>query len=137
MKQNVTVAITVYGKVQGVGFRPLVCRLAEENALTGFVRNAGTHVEIVVTGEPEHIEKLCDSLRNAAPPVRVDKICREEITGQCKTNSYAEVSAQAGSAFISVASTDKEEIKCVAADIGICSHCLQELKEKGNRREGY
>ncbi|MBR0292809.1 MAG: acylphosphatase, partial [Acidaminococcaceae bacterium] len=45
MKQNVTVAIIVYGKVQGVGFRPLVCRLAKDNKLTGFVRNAGTHVE--------------------------------------------------------------------------------------------
>ena len=64
MEQRLTAEISVYGKVQGVGFRPLVCRLAEENSLTGFVRNAGTHVEIMVTGKPEHIEKLCDSLRH-------------------------------------------------------------------------
>jgi len=125
MKQSVTVEITVYGKVQGVGFRPLVCRLAEESALTGFVRNAGTHVEIIATGYREDIVKLCDSLRHAASPVRVDKICCEEID------------AQIFDTFFSKASTDKVEIKCVAADIGICSHCLQELQEKGNRREGY
>ncbi|MBQ5346057.1 MAG: acylphosphatase, partial [Acidaminococcaceae bacterium] len=29
MKQQITANITVYGKVQGVGFRPLVCRLAK------------------------------------------------------------------------------------------------------------
>ena len=79
MKQNVTVAISVYGKVQGVGFRPLVCRLAEENALTGFVRNAGTHVEIVATGESNQIEKLCDSLRNAELPVQVEDITAGEV----------------------------------------------------------
>ena len=74
MNHNVTVAITVYGKVQGVGFRPLVCRLAKENELTGFVRNAGTHVEITATGLPDDIQQLCDSLHKAEPPVRVDKI---------------------------------------------------------------
>ena len=125
MKKKITANITVYGKVQGVGFRPLVCRLAEENALTGFVHNAGTHVEIVATGEPEQIKKLCESLRNAALPVHVENlVCRE-------------VSRQEFATFTSVPSTESEEVKLVSADIGICAHCLQELKEKGNRRQGY
>ena len=125
MTRQLTAEISVYGKVQGVGFRPLVCRLAEENALTGFVRNAGTHVEIVVTGEPEQIKKLCESLRNAALPVRVDNlVCREGPRQEFAT-------------FTSVPSTESKEVKLVSADIGICAHCLQELKEKGNRRQGY
>ena len=56
MAQRLTAEISVYGKVQGVGFRPLVCRLAEALGLTGFVRNAGTHVDIIATGK--HLEKL-------------------------------------------------------------------------------
>jgi len=125
MKQNVTVAITVYGKVQGVGFRPLVCRLAGSFGITGFVRNAGTHVDIIATGCVDNIQNLCDGLRHAASPVRVDRICCEKIE------------TQAFDIFVSKESTDSEETKCVGADIGICNHCLQELKEKGNRRESY
>ena len=125
MKQNVTVVITVYGKVQGVGFRPLVCRLAKGNKLTGYVRNAGTHVEIMATGVVEHIEKLCDSLRNAVLPVKVERIvCRQ-------------VPLQEFATFTSVLSTESKEVKLVSADIGICENCLRELKENGNRREGY
>ena len=125
MTRQLTAEISVYGKVQGVGFRPLVCRLAKDNALTGFVRNAGTHVEILVTGEPEKIEKLCESLRNAALPVHVENLVRREV------------SLQKFSTFTSVPSTESKEVKLVSADIGICSHCSQELKEKGNRRQGY
>ena len=125
MEHQITVEITVYGKVQGVGFRPLVCRLAKDNKLTGFVRNAGTHVEIMATGVAEHIEKLCDSLRNAALPVKVERfVCRQ-------------VPLQEFATFTSVLSTESKEVKLVSADIGICENCLRELKEKGNRRQGY
>ncbi len=36
-----TERITVYGMVQGVGFRPFVARLAEEMGIGGIVRNSG------------------------------------------------------------------------------------------------
>ncbi len=125
MEHQVTVEITVYGKVQGVGFRPLVCRLAKENKLTGFVRNAGTHVEINATGFPDDIQQLCDSLDKAELPVRVDKLLCETVLHQQFEN------------FVSVASTESDEVRSVSADIGICENCLRELKEKGNRRQGY
>ena len=125
MEHQITVEITVYGKVQGVGFRPLVCRLAKDNKLTGFVRNAGTHVEIMATGVAEHIEKLCDSLRNAALPVKVERfVCRKVPLREFAT-------------FTPVLSTESKEVKLVSADIGICENCLREFKEKGNRRQGY
>ena len=125
MEHQVTVEISVYGKVQGVGFRPLVCRLAKDNKLTGFVRNAGTHVEIIATGFPDDIQQLCDSLDKAELPVRVDKLLCETVLHQQFEN------------FVSVASTESDEVKAVSADIGICENCLRELKEKGNRRQGY
>jgi hydrogenase maturation protein HypF len=36
-----------------------------------------------------------------------------------------------------VLSTESKEVKLVSADIGICENCLRELKENGNRRQGY
>ena len=125
MEQRLTAEISVYGKVQGVGFRPLVCRLAETLRITGQVRNAGTHVDIIATGESKQIEKLYERLRNAALPVHVDDLVFKEVP----FHEFA--------LFRSVQSTELEEIKYVSADIGICDNCLRELKEKGNRREGY
>ena len=121
MEHQVTVEISVYGKVQGVGFRPLVCRLAKANNLTGFVRNAGTHVEIMATGVAKHIEKLCDSLRNAALPVKVERfVCRQ-------------VPLQEFATFTSVLSTESKEVKLVSADIGICENCLRSCAQCGPR----
>ncbi|MCK5233332.1 MAG: acylphosphatase, partial [Candidatus Aenigmarchaeota archaeon] len=37
----------VFGRVQGVGFRPRIYVEAKKRALSGFVRNAGSHAEIV------------------------------------------------------------------------------------------
>ena len=148
MTQQQTMKITVYGKVQGVGFRPLVCRLAKKNGLTGFVRNAGTHVEIVATGTAENIDRLCESLTQTERPIHVDEIqretlflCEEKNDGKAIRPVGKTVGNERGGAtaedFIAVPSTEADEVKCVSADIGLCPHCLQEIKEKGNRREGY
>ena len=82
-------------------------------------------MEITATGLPDDIQQLCDSLVKAELPVRVEKLL-------CET-----VSHQPFDKFISVESTESDEVKSISADIGICENCLRELKEIGNRREGY
>ena len=138
METHLTMTITVYGKVQGVGFRPLVCRLAKNVGVTGFVKNAGTHVEIVATGTQEAIASLCESLKSAALPVRVDTLVCSEISEFDKRKKMEEAGiAETFASFASVMSSESEEVKFVSADIGICPCCLQEVKEKGNRRNSY
>ena len=138
METHLTMTITVYGKVQGVGFRPLVCRLAKKCCVTGFVKNAGTHVEIVATGTQEAIASLCESLKSAALPVRVDTLVCSEISEFDKRKKMEEAGiAETFASFASVMSSEAEEVKFVSADIGICPCCLQEVKEKGNRRNSY
>lgn len=41
-------SIHVKGIVQGVGFRPYICRKARQYKLTGTVKNTGDGVEIIV-----------------------------------------------------------------------------------------
>ena len=50
MTAIVTRQATIAGLVQGIGFRPYVARLAEQEGLTGFVRNDGGTVFLTVTG---------------------------------------------------------------------------------------
>ena len=44
--------LIVTGRVQGVGFRPFVNRLADQLNLTGWVRNQAGQVEIWLEGHP-------------------------------------------------------------------------------------
>ena len=53
MEHEVTERLSVAGRVQGVGFRPSVCRMAKELKLTGTVQNLGGEVEIYITGARE------------------------------------------------------------------------------------
>lgn len=49
----------VSGRVQGVGFRYFTCRLAEEFAVTGYVRNLPNgDVEIVAEGDQAVVEEF-------------------------------------------------------------------------------
>ena len=46
-----TIRLIAAGRVQGVGFRPFVVRLAKSLSLTGWVKNLGGLVEIRASGE--------------------------------------------------------------------------------------
>jgi len=55
----------VCGRVQGVGFRLFVLRLATSCSLTGYVRNlrSGDAVEVVACGGDDALENLLAGLR--------------------------------------------------------------------------
>jgi len=64
-----SVEIRVRGTVQGVGFRPVVWRLARENGLVGYVLNDGFGVLIRTTGEKKRIADFLSRLVADAPPL--------------------------------------------------------------------
>ncbi|MCK4555455.1 MAG: acylphosphatase, partial [Candidatus Aenigmarchaeota archaeon] len=71
----------VFGEVQGVGFRPHVFTQAKKRTLSGFVRNAGSHAEIVADNKEAVIEIL-----KTLPNARITKVDIKEISG--KYNSF-------------------------------------------------
>ena len=66
---------TVHGRVQGVGFRYRTMWAADEQGVTGWVRNQddGT-VTFHAEGPPHRLDKFLATLRHGFPGVRVTRL---------------------------------------------------------------
>jgi acylphosphatase len=81
MKQ--ALAITVKGRVQGVGFRFSTVREAEELGIKGFVENRmDGSVYIEAEGEPEALNKLVRWCWKGPATARVEDVTTQEIPVQ-------------------------------------------------------
>ena len=65
------------GRVQGVGFRPFVYRVARRCGVQGWVRNRAGEVEVLVQGAPELLQRFRDALVTEAPPLARPKVLSE------------------------------------------------------------
>jgi hydrogenase maturation protein HypF len=73
--QPVTVEIRVRGRVQGVGFRPTVLRLARSLGLAGDVRNDADGVLVRVGGSEGAIATFLERMEREPPPLgRIDHV---------------------------------------------------------------
>ena len=125
MEHEVTERLNVTGRVQGVGFRPSVCRMAKELKLTGTVQNIGGEVEIYITGTKEKIDDFLCGLKQMKRPALVERVKREERP------------LTTFSSFTSIPSRESENKILAPADISVCPVCLKELKMQGDRRYHY
>ena len=82
-------AVTVSGRVHGVGFRFFSRDLAEQLGLTGWVRNTPRHtVELEVQGEEETLDQLCERLRQGPRLSHVDDVETAEIPVQQNETTF-------------------------------------------------
>ncbi|MBE0509649.1 MAG: carbamoyltransferase HypF [Gammaproteobacteria bacterium] len=125
--QIIRQCLQLSGRVQGVGFRPFVYRLARELGLAGWVRNQGGALRIEVEGRIESIEAFCLALIAQAP------------AGACPRIERAETRACLGEqAFVILPSlSDRAGMADLPLDSYLCSACCQELFDPGNRRYRY
>ena len=125
---------TVYGLVQGVGFRPYVSELCKELNITGTVKNAGGVVIILASGAEASLASLRANLESlngknqALPGARVDLIEEEKV--ECEGEEFGEMRIVESDAF-------DEDIRFLPPDIATCPRCEKELLDPSNRRYRY
>jgi len=122
-----TLAITLTGHVQGVGFRPFVYRLATTHGLTGYVQNRLGEVRVLATGPAEALRTFKRELLDSAPPLsrpRLDS-CEEGEFG-----TWAEFS-------IVDSASDAPARIFVPPDYFMCDDCRRELEDPTDRRYRY
>jgi len=122
--------ILVTGRVQGVGFRPTVYRLARELRLTGKVFNDTRGVTVELQGGREGIDEFVCRLLS-----RPDKPPLAEIYS-CKRVSIERVEGE--NAFtIEKSESEGTALSQVTADIAICNDCLTEMNDPQDFRHRY
>jgi hydrogenase maturation protein HypF len=121
-------AVRVRGTVQGVGFRPTVCRLATDLALGGFVRNDDEGVSIEIEGGPGAVVRFVTELSAAAPaPARIESVETAPLPALGDETFRIVPSAPAGA----------RTLASIPADLAPCADCLRELRDPGDRRFRY
>ena len=128
VEQVKTENVLVEGIVQGVGFRPFVYRIATELELTGYVRNLGNVVEIIIQGSDEQIADFIFKLQNELPPIaKINNLETEELEDD---EEYADFTIKESSDSFSGTSV-------IPPDLAICDKCLEEINDPNNRRYNY
>ena len=112
------------GVVQGVGFRPFVYRLAQEEGLAGFIGNDTSGVAIEIEGPADRIESFRRRLQDEAPPLsRIDSVIAHETPPKRERG------------FHIVASEARGQVTTgIPADAATCADCLRELLDPDDRR---
>jgi hydrogenase maturation protein HypF len=118
--------IRVRGRVQGVGFRPSVWRMARELGLSGDVRNDAEGVLIRVAGSDGDVAALVDRLRREPPPLaHIEHIERSRTDGLCAPG------------FRILGSAPGTARTQIAPDAAVCPACAQEVLDPAQRRHRY
>jgi len=83
------VSITIFGRVQGIGFRGFIKTNAKKLDLKGFVKNKEDYVEAIFEGNKEAIEKIIHYCKKGPllTGVRSVKIKEEKYKGEFETFS--------------------------------------------------
>src|SRR5437588_4413135 len=122
------VLITVHGRVQGVGFRPFVYRLATELGIDGEVSNTGGHVLITAAGPAAVLAKFTTLLTERAPlHARIDRVTVTEEPAAVTRAGFVVADSQAGAAVDAG----------TPADLATCATCVRELFDPADRRYRY
>lgn len=118
-----TKKIRIFGMVQGVGFRPLVFRLAVKYGINGFVRNTGGIVEITAQAPERRIsEFLLELKENGSEVYEIVNLEVQEIG----SDEFRE--------FQILDSGEDLEVSIIPPDLPVCRTCQKELETGSDRR---
>lgn len=115
--------ILVRGIVQGVGFRPFVYSRAVALGIRGTVKNLGSEVEIRAEGN--RLPEFIDALKRGPPLARIDSLQVLPLEGDVPPD------------FEILPSSEGARTGMIPSDVAICSECIEDIRTKGGRYEGY
>ena len=127
MSELLAFHIVIAGRVQGVGFRPFVCRLAHEFGLAGWVLNRSGQVEIWVEGSYEALTVFKSALLNRAPPLARPECPQISSVPSLGLSGFIIESSKAG---------DNSDAH-IPPDYFVCDDCLAEMQNPAERRYRY
>jgi hydrogenase maturation protein HypF len=118
--------IRVTGRVQGVGFRPFIYRLASDLKLSGNVCNTAGGVLINIYSDKKTLNGFILKIKTSPPPLAVIRDVSIEDLGPkpLGPDSFTIIESKEGG---------KNEID-VTPDTGTCENCFKELGDINNRR---
>ena len=115
------------GRVQGVGFRPFIYRLATELGLAGWVRNEGSRVTIHVEGDPGGVAAFGQRLHTETPPL-----------AQPERPQEREARFEGATGFtIDPSTTEASTLPRIPPDQALCRDCRAEIHDPAARRYRY
>jgi hydrogenase maturation protein HypF len=126
-KKVLTYIILVKGRVQGIGFRPSVYRLANKLKLNGFVKN--TRQGVLIKCQGQNCERLIKTLKITPPALsHIAKISIRKIKAEPIENFQITKSQL---------SKKQSDFVQIMPDITICEDCVKDIEGKNNRRFFY
>ena len=122
-----TYHIHIGGLVQGVGFRPFVCRVAEQMKLGGWVSNGNDGVHIMINATKEKADEFYQTVISRAP-----------ANALIRSHHFQQVPSTDHRGFV-IRPSDATAIPDVllTPDIAICEHCKKEITDPSNKRYQY
>ncbi len=122
-----TYHIHIGGRVQGVGFRPYVCRLALKKKLNGWVSNGSNGLHIEINASETEARLFLEEMLANAPANAI-------ISG----HTIIKVADKDFSSFQINASTQHTEPDLlITPDIAICNDCLEDIGHHTGNRYHY
>ena len=120
--------LRVVGRVQGVGFRPWIHRLAHAEGLVGRVGNDGLGVWIEVQGPDHALQSWRRRLSEERPPnVRIERVETRDLPLQTGDLGFTIAPSTGGGVRSS----------SLAPDAWVCDACLDEVNDRHQRRYHY
>ncbi len=113
------------GRIQGVGFRPFVCTVANELGVSGSVRNQGGQVEIVARGDARQAELFLRRVMSEHPPIARPELVSEETWTLPERPGFRILASGGGVQAV------------LLPDQSVCEACLAEMADPRARRFRY
>ncbi len=120
--------ILMSGQVQGVGFRPFIYKLAQEQRLSGTVCNTSDGVCLEIQGQAFALRDFLDALKNSLPPLAVLTSCTSKEIEILPLEYDFKILASHGKNAHNV---------LISPDTALCCDCEKDMSEPANRRHLY